>query len=123
MEYAIIYDGNSYDLPTYSFSIAEKIEKQESINASNQKFKDKCKAMYELVVDILGKDTVNSILGDFAKADPNVINILYLKIVSSYNKPVTSFNVEDTEKMMDSIPFDKLTDMMELVNTIDKLKK
>ena len=45
MEYTVIYNGQSYDIPNYSIKISEKLEEIELLNRGNQKFKDKCKKM------------------------------------------------------------------------------
>ena len=36
--YYITYAGQEYDLPQYTFAIADMIEKQEVINSGNAKF-------------------------------------------------------------------------------------
>lgn len=123
MEYSMFYNGESYDLPRYNFSIAEKIEKQEMLNRGTGLFKDKCKGMYNLIVDLLGKEETEKCIGKFNEADPNEINIAYLEIVKAYGKPVLEYNTTSAEEKIEDANIDKLAKIVNAFEKIEKMKE
>lgn len=116
MTYELNYGGEVIELPAYTFEIADRLERQESVNFGNTKFKDKCKAMYELIKYLIGADNTKRLLGDFAKVDPNEINIVYMKIVRAYSSPLNEFS----ESNFDQIDYSKVDKVVELINALDK---
>lgn len=122
MEYSFIYNGKNYDLPKYNFSIAEKLEKQENINNNSGKFKDKCKSMYELINELIGKESTEELIGKFNDSDPNIINIIYLEIVKAYNQPVADYNADNIDNKLNDSNIGKITDLLNSLQNIDKLK-
>lgn len=40
--------------------------------------------MYKFESELIGKQKLSELIGDFNDCDPNDINLLYLKIVASY---------------------------------------
>lgn len=120
MNYTLNYGGESFELPPYNFSIADKLEKQEVINAGNGRFRDKCNSMYILITELLGKDTVEKLIGKFADCDPNEINIIYLLITRTYSKPLAEYTQSESFESLENPQIDKL---IELVNAFDKASK
>lgn len=120
MEYTVIWNGQSYDLPCYSLKISEKLEEIENINRSSAKFREKCKKMYDLAEFVIGKQAVLEILGKFDDSDPNKVNILYLEILKSYNKPLEDYSMAGMEEMMNS---DELEKVLEIVKALPQIKE
>ena len=79
MTYTANFEGNIIELPDYTFNIADKLERQESVNSGNSKLKDKCKSMYDLITDLIGTELITTLLGKFNESDPIRMNILYYK--------------------------------------------
>lgn len=123
MEYTVIYNGQSYDIPNYSIKISEKLEEIELLNRGNQKFRDKCKKMYDFIGEILTKQIANELIGKFEDSDPNSINILYLEIVKSYNKPLADYNDSEVEKRINSDELEKMLELVKALPSIEKLKE
>ena len=123
MEYTVIYNGQSYDIPDYSIKISEKLEEIELLNRGNQKFKDKCRKMYDFIGEILTKQVASELIGKFEDSDPNTINILYLEIVKSYNKPLTDYNEAEVEKRINSDELEKMLELVKALPSIEKLKE
>lgn len=117
MTYSITIDNNIIDLPEYNFTIADKLERQENVNTGKGRLKDKCKSMYDTISDIIGMDNTMDILGKFADADPNRINIVYLSIVNAYNEPLNKFSEEHTFEKLDTQQIDKIVN---LINALEK---
>ena len=76
--YSIVLNGTEVNLPNYSFTTANKIEEIEiSNNNAAKKFKDKCNLMYKFESELIGKQKLSELIGDFNDCDPNDINLLY----------------------------------------------
>lgn len=117
--YSIVFNGTEVNLPKYSFTIANKIEEIEiSNNNASKKFKDKCNLMYKLESELIGKQQLSELIGDFSDCDPNDINLLYLSIVASYQKPITDYNSEATESKMNDANLSKLLEVLNVVSSI-----
>jgi hypothetical protein len=63
------------------------------------------------------------LIGKFDQADPNDINILFLKIAEAYNAPVTEYNAERTNTVISDDLLNKLDGITKALETLDKLNK
>ena len=125
MKYSVNFNGKDCELIPYSFDIMEMIDKQEKINNSDVSVKEKCRSMYSLCTTLLNPQYVSDVIGEFESADPNAINILYLKIINSYNSPLTEYqsieNANKIEKVSNSVSsIEKLLSMLEKVEKSSK---
>ena len=112
MEYSVIIEGTSYDLPSYDFKIADSIEAIKS----SVKLREKCKKMYEFIKLTLGKDITEQIIGKFENScDPNKIQIIYMSIVDQYSKPITEYNMRDIQDKMEE---SHLAEMAKLIDSL-----
>lgn len=119
MNYSIEFDGANYDLVPYSFGISDKLEKVDAFNEGNATVREKCKKMYDLESEIIGKDTFESDFGKFEDVDPNVLNILWLKIIDAYEKPLTDFQTERRSQTLDDVEADKVLKVLETLGNVD----
>ena len=117
MTYTANFEGNIIELPDYTFNIADKLERQESVNSGNSKLKDKCKSMYDLITDLIGAELITTLLGKFNESDPNRINILYLSIINAYNKPLQDFSESSVD---DKINMEQIDKIVSLVSALEK---
>ena len=117
MTYTANFEGNIIELPDYTFNIADKLERQESVNYGNGKLKDKCKSMYDLITDLIGTELTTTLLRKFNESDPNRINILYLSIINAYNKPLQDFSESSVD---DKINMEQIDKIVSLVSALEK---
>ena len=103
MNYSIEFDGANYDLVPYSFVISDTLENVDAFNEGTATVREKCKKMYELESEIIGKDTFEADFGKFEDVDPNVLNILWLKIIDAYEKPLNDFQTERRSQTLDDV--------------------
>lgn len=117
--YSIVFNGTEVNIPNYSFTTANKIEEIEiSNNNAGKKFKDKCSLMYKFESELIGKQQLSELIGEFNDCDPNDINLLYLKIVASYQQPIADYNSEATESKMNDANLSKLLEVLNAVSNI-----
>lgn len=119
MNYSIEFDGANYELLPYSFVVSDKLEKVDTFNESNATVREKCKKMYDLEAELIGKDTFESDFGKFEDVDPNVLNILWLKIIDAYEKPLTDFQTERRSQTLDDVEADKVLKVLETLGNVD----
>ena len=123
MDYSLNYKNEIVLLPPYNFSIADRIEKQDSMNISgNVSMKDRCQSMYNIISEIIGKEKTTEMIGTFKTADPNDISILYSEIVKSYRKPLKEYTSETAMNQMEDAQIEKLVQMMEFIEKAQKIK-
>lgn len=123
MEYTILENGKTYDLPKYNLKISAKMEVVENFKRTGASSCDKIRKMYDFIAEIIGKENAVEILGKVDDADPNYINIVYLDIVKAYNKPLTEYESERQAEQLDNDIFDKLDKLVKGVNALNTLNK
>ena len=117
MKYSIEFKDIDLELPNYNLDIAEALEKADKANMSETKtYREKTETLYNTISNILGKDKVVELVGKLKECDPNDIQILFLTIGHSYNKPVDDYQDKITEETMS-----KLEDMKEVAEQMNKV--
>ena len=122
MNYEIMTNTDKIvQLPNYTIKLAESIEAVSSFTENpNNKFREKIKKMYNFLETIISKEIMDEDIGSFNTCDPNNVNLMFLKVVDSYNSPVTEFNTDKISDRLDNIPLDKVANLIE---SADKLNK
>ena len=100
--YKITFEGQQIDLPNYNLSIAKSIEGLDQLEGD---IEFKLKSIYDFIGEIIGAEKTNELLGEFYSADPNLINILFLTIVSEFNRPLDEHNIAQGMKTLNDPRF------------------
>lgn len=108
MDYTIIENGRSYDLPKYNLKISAKMEQVEAFKTSGASVNEQLKRMYDFCGEILGKENAAEIMGKIDDADPNMINIVYLDIVRSYGRPLEEYEKDRQNEQLNGENIDKM---------------
>lgn len=118
-DYSIVHCGKTYELEPYSIRIADEVEKVGAKNASNITMREKCKGLYDFIVAVIGKDATKEVCGELSSSDPNELNIVFLKIVNAYNKPLYEYQSEQATERLNVEEVDRITKLMETMSKID----
>lgn len=100
MVYILEYNGSSYELPKFTKSVSDKIEK---INTQNENTRipdmNKYKSMHEFICEMIGNENAEAIFetDKLDEIDLNDITICYLGICAGYEKPVNDFKKRSSE--------------------------
>ena len=116
MKYLIEFKEREIELPSYTLDIAEKLEKADKANMSERPYREKTEILYSTISNIIGKELVEEYIGKLKECDPNEVQILFLTIGHSYNKPVDDFQDKQAEEM-----FEKLEDVKEIAEQMNKV--
>lgn len=112
-------EGDAVSLPAYTMCIAEEIEQVTLFSDSDARFRDKLKKMYTFLSSLLGESELVDLIGEFKDVDPNVVNIMFLGIVDTYNSPLTNYS---NDKIASKIDESQLNKVAQLVESTEKLK-
>lgn len=120
MEYTIIVNGKSYDLPKKTIAVAESLEEVLKVDSTNLKIRQKMEKLHRFSKDLLGEDNVKEILGtdDLEEADTSALAMLVLNINEAYEKPVTEYRTDKMREAFNGIPTEKLSSLTKSMQTV-----
>ena len=91
---------------------------------SEKPYREKTEILYKTLGNILGKEKVEELVGKLKECDPNDIQILFLTISNSYNKPVDEYQEKQYEETIHKL--EGVTDfadkMSKMPDTVERLK-
>lgn len=125
MIYTIIKDNVSYDLPPFTISVSEAMDKINAQNCNPSANKKTCyQGMIDFIVSEVGKENAEAILGctDVAKVDLQEVHMCYLEIAKAYEKPLSDMREEEMREKLDNAELDKVLEFMKNIGNIDKLQ-
>lgn len=129
MNYFIEFDNQEISLPQYTWEIEDKLVEADKINMSeNKTSRQKGEHLYNLECELLGEDKTKEIVGgDIKSCDPNAIQVVFIKILRAYDKPIEDVNAEKEQPMLDQLGqiseyADKMSKMPEVVDKVSGAK-
>lgn len=110
MEYTIIINGRSYDLPKKTVSVMEKMDGILKIDSCRMKARQKFEKMHEFVKDMIGEENAKEAFGtdNLEEMDMSELAITVLKMNDAYNQPLTDYKIEKMRVTMNSMQTDKI---------------
>lgn len=113
MEYTIIANGRSYDLPKKTVAIMGKVDDALKVDALNTSIRDKFDRLHKFAKDVLGEENAAEILGatTLDEIDLSELSLVVLKINDAYDKPLADYRTEKMREKMDSIPTEKIVSL------------
>lgn len=129
MNYFIEFDNQEISLPQYTWEIEDKLVEADKINMSeNKTSRQKGEHLYNLECELIGEDKTKEIVGgDLKSCDPNAIQVVFIKILRAYDKPIEDVNAEKEQPMLDQLGqiseyADKMSKMPEVVDKVSGAK-
>ena len=118
MEYIFEYNNEEIQLPSYNLDVVDKLEKADKVNMSeNRTLREKTKVLFELESDLIGEEKAKELVGgDLKSCDPNIVQILFIRIIRAYDKPIDDINAEQTQGT-----FEQLEQMKEVAEQMNKV--
>lgn len=110
MEYIVIINGRSYDLPKKTVSVMEKMDGILKIDSCRMKARQKFEKMHEFVKDMIGEENAKEAFGtdNLEEMDMSELAITVLKMNDAYNQPLTDYKIEKMRATMNSMQTDKI---------------
>ena len=114
MDYTVIINSRSYDLPKKTVSVMNKLDEVLKVDNLNIKARQKFEKLHEFVKDILGEANAKEILesDNLDEIDLSDLSITVLKINDAYNKPLNDYKMEKMRATLNSAQIDKINNLV-----------
>ena len=125
MNYTVIVNGQSYDLPKKTMKVVEEMDKVAQIdNVKGIGIRDKFKALFDFIGGLVGKDAAKEILGSdkLDEVDLSEVTLTFAKIKDAYDKPLEDYNTDKSFQKLNSIPTDKIVQLANVANQMSQQK-
>lgn len=121
MEYTIIVNGRSYDLPKKTLDVAEKLDEVLKVdNTPGLTVRRKYEILHLFVRELVGDENAAEMFGaeDLSGIDLSELTLAVKKMVEAYDKPVSDYDAERQRKRLDSLPIDKIVSMTKAAQSV-----
>lgn len=125
MQYTVIINGKSYDLPKKSLAVTERMDETAKVDdARGLSVREKFQRVHTFVKEILGDESAKEVFGSelLDEIDLSEVTLAFRKIVDAYNKPLEDYNIQKNNEKMAAIPFAKIADMSKALEAAKALK-
>ena len=123
MEYTIIINGRSYDLPKKTVSVMEKMDSVLKVDNLRIKARQKFEKIHEFVKDMIGPENAKEAFGsdNLEEIDLSELSIAVLKINDTYNQPLTDYKIEKMRATMNGMQTEKIAALAKSATAIANL--
>lgn len=125
MNYTVIVNGQSYDLPKKTMKVVEEMDKVAQIdNVKGLGIRDKFKALFDFIGGLVGKEAAKEILGSdkLDEVDLSEVTLAFAKIKDAYDKPLEDYNTDKSFQKLNSIPTDQIVQLANVANQMSQQK-
>lgn len=125
MQYTVIFNHKSYDLPKKTMAIWEDLDLIFKLDSTNLPNREKYKKMIEFIAKLVGQEAIEEIFGteELDEMDLNDITLAIFKVRDAYENPLANYQSEKSSEALSQIPLDKLQSISKLMDTASKVKK
>lgn len=120
MEYTIIMNERSYDLPKKTLAVVDKLDDALKVDASNLNIRQKFEKLHRFIRDLVGDEAAKEMFGsdDITEIDLSEVTLVVKKVVDAYDKPITDYDAAKNASAFDSLPIEKI---VSLGKAVDKM--
>lgn len=125
MQYTVIINGQSYDLPKKTVKVVEEMDKVATIDSvKGIGIRDKFKKLYDFIVSLVGKENATEILGSdkLDEVDLSEVTLTFKKIMDAYDKPLTDYQADKAREKFSNLPIDQIANLAGAVDTMAAMK-
>lgn len=111
MEYTVIIDGQSYDLPKKTVAVVEKIDEVLKVDSTKgYSVRQKFEKLHVFVKDIVGEETAREMLGsdNITEIDLSELTLSVRRIIDAYDSPIAAYDAEKSRVKLEGLPIDKI---------------
>src|SRR5574344_1584239 len=125
MQYTVIVNGQSYDLPKKTMKVVEEMDKVAQIDTvKGIGIRDKFKALFDFIGGLVGKENAKEILSSdkLDEVDLSEVTLTFKKIMDAYDKPLTDYQADKVREKFSNLPIDQITNLAGAVDTMAAMK-
>lgn len=125
MEYTVIFNHKSYDLPKKTLKIWEDLEVILKLDSTNLSNREKYKQILKFIDELLGHDNFLEIFGTdkIEEMDLNELALAVFKVRDAYNLPLSDYQAERTKNEISQLPLEQLSSAAKIIESASKVKK
>lgn len=123
MQYTVIINGQSYDLPKKTIKVYEEVERVSKVDdVKGMSLRDKFKTLFDFITSLVGKENAKEILGSdkLDEVDLSEVTLAFKQIVDAYDKPLEDYSLSKSYSKLDGIPVENI---VKLVNAAEKAQQ
>lgn len=120
MEYTIIVNDKSYDLPKKTLAVMEKLDNVLKVDTvRNLTVKQKYEKLHTFVKELVGTENAAEMFGsdNISEIDLSELALAVKKINASYDKPVSDFDTEMRNEKLNNLPMEKIISLTKAAQT------
>lgn len=120
MEYTIIVNDRSYDLPKKTLAVAEKLDAVLKVDALGIPVRQKFEKLHSFMKDMVGTEETAEMFGsgNLAEIDLSEVTLAVRKVIDAYDMPLKNFESEKMARSLDDLPIDKIIAMTKAAEKI-----
>ena len=125
MEYTIIVNGRSYDLPKKTLAIAEKIDEILKIDSvKGYSVRQKFEKLHVFVKKLAGEEQAAEMFGssNLSEIDLSELTLAVRKVVDAYERPIADYDMEQQKEKLSMIPMEKIVSMTKAAQSVANLQ-
>ena len=124
MEYTVVINERSYDLPKKTVAVMEQLDYILKIDNCRIKARQKFERMHAFVKDMIGEENAKEAFesDNLEEIDMSELTLAILKINDAYNQPLTDYKVEKMRVAMSSMQTDKIAALANSASTIANIQ-
>lgn len=115
MEYTVIINDRSYDLPKKTIKVANQMDEVLKVDTNKglnvrQKF-EKC---HNFIKGLVGEETAKEMFGSNSldEIDLTEITLAVKKVIEAYDKPINDYDMSKNMEKLDSLPIGQINSIM-----------
>lgn len=123
MEYTVIVNGKSYDLPKKTLAVMEKLDDVLKVDAiKGLSVRQKFEKLHGFMKDVVGEEKCRGMFGsdDLEEIDLSELTVTIKKMVDAYDQPVNEYDIEKSKNQLNRLPLDKIISMAAAAEKMEK---
>lgn len=126
MKYTAIIDNHSYELPSKTMEVAEKLDEALKVDTRNDlNIRAKYQLLYDTVNDLLGVENAEKALGgnSLETVDLSNVTLAFRSILDAYDKPVADYAAKKARERLASSQVDQVVKIAHAAQMMQNMKE
>ena len=114
MEYTIIVNGKSYDLPKKTMGGVEKLDEVLKVDSvKGLTVRQKFEKLHIFVKGLVGEDVAREMFGSdsLSEIDLSELTLVVKQVADAYEKPIADYDAEKSYSKLNGLPIDKIVSL------------
>lgn len=119
MDYTIIVNDQSYDLPKKTMSVMSELDEVLKVDANTRlSVKQKFEKLHTFIKHLVGEEAAKEMLGsaDLNEIDLSDLTLAVKKVTDAYEKPIVEYDAVKNASQFDMLPVDKIVSLSKAVD-------